>query len=294
MEVNKSRVSRTRVLAAALLLGVIAGAFGFARSNGSSPSRLGAQETQSPEEGVAASQSTPSSGISFILNGSPQNTSSAQKVSVRKPNEDPMLVAWKQSTTRMKYLDQCERSESCVGFDQSEPYSYDLDVRRQTAREIRDFTQLTREWMRQRGGALPDEAQTVARYFLSTGNDDVKEAALKLIDLAPPSLENFRAALGAMKESASAPLMTVLMKSEIIKLGSEPDYTPVLLEFLKERMQRGGEAVRRELAKRSYALMNEKTDAFWVKQFRRSTPGSVVWRHLSLNVGERNSFKKGG
>ena len=293
MEVNKSGVSRTRVLAAALSLGVIIGAFGFARSNVSTPSRIGAQETQSPEEGVAASQSTPSSGIS-LMTGAPQSASHVEKVFVANPTEDQMQVAWKQSTTRMKYLDHCEKSESCVGFDMSQPYSYDLDVRRQTAQEIRDFTALAREWMKQRSGRLPEEAQTIARYFLSSGNDDVKIEALKLIDLAPPSLENFRASLAAMKESASAPLMTVLMKSEIIKLGSDPEYSPVLVEFLKERMQRGGEAVRRELAKRSYTLMNDQTDAFWASQFRKATPGSVIWRYLSSNVGERNTFKKGG
>ena len=212
------------------------------------------------------------------------------------PSRDQLSTVWKQSTTRLKYLDHCSQTDNCAGFDSSEPSSYDIDVNRQTAREIEDFTRLAQVWAKERGLAvLPEEAQTVARYFLANGNDDVKDAALKLLDLAPVNQVNLSAALSALKTSASAPLMRTLATTELVKNAcGQQSFAPTCLAFVKERNQHGGEYLQRMLAKHSLAFTNEYTLAYWKQQERSVSPRSIKAQYLRANNHEAEMMAKGG
>ena len=149
------------------------------------------------------------SGISLIA-------ADGKRVVVDAPTKPQLAKAWLQSTTRLKYLDRCEQSGKCAGFDNSAAYTYDLDVRKQQAAELRDFTRVARAYQRANGGDLPVEAQKVARYFLSSGNDDVKEAALGLMKYAPLTPENIKSSLRSLEDSADASLARDLLKSKAV------------------------------------------------------------------------------
>lgn len=289
MEIRKSsRGSRTRVLVAALALGLVIGVYAMLSNGGASSTSETLFEKHNGAPGMPSGES---------------RVQSPGQESGLRPDSRPGIslapagfleTAWKQSTARMKYLDHCQQTTTCSGFDNSEPSSYDLDVRKQTARELRDFTLIALAWKKQRGGDLPEEAQTVARYFLSTGNDDVKEEALVLIGLAPSSRENLHVALSALQGSASGPLMTSFLKGAVATWCSERDLSPQCVSFIRERFQIGGEGVRKALARQSLAITNEYTAPLLAKLEKRQDPRSQVALYLRLNNEEFARFQRGG
>ncbi len=266
MEVKKTSVVRLRVFAAVLALGLIAWAFGSRSPLASSPiSPSSEQRNNSGSASGEQPQALPENSL-------PVNVGHA--VFTSPPNETQLQTAWKQSTVRLKYLDHCATESVCTGFDNSEASSYDLDVRRQTAREIDDFVQISETWMAAQGGDLPQEAQTIAQYFLKTGNDDVKEAALKLIDLAKPSSDNLRAALNAVQNSSSGPLVKDLAQTDLIKSCAERELASMCVSFVRNRSLKGGEGVQKALARNSGAFMNEFTLAAFVAWENAESPRS--------------------
>jgi hypothetical protein len=192
MEVNKS-ARRTRVFAAALALGLVIGAQAYFSGSISTPG--GVTEKASVKSPSGEERKSPGTEAGL-------RPAALPGISFRgglKPTPSELSKAWTQSTTRLKYLDRCERSGKCAGFDDSAAYSYDLDLRRQQAAELRDFKRIALEWQDQHGGVFPHEAEMVGRFFLATGNDDVKEAALSLIEAAPITKENLDACFSAVE-----------------------------------------------------------------------------------------------
>jgi hypothetical protein len=288
----KSGARRARVFAAALALGLVIGAHGYffspTASGGlkkSAPNSPSGEEQQSPGEGTGLRPASP--GKSLV-----SNVKAAQ---VAAPVGSELETAWKQSTIRMSYLESCEKSQTCTGFDTSEPYSYDLDVRRQTAREIEDFTKIANAWQAEHGGDFPEEAQKLARYFLDTGNDDVKEAALKLIELAPLSEANVTSAFGAVQTSTSGPLMTSFLKGTLAPAAcADSSFASTCVSFIAHTVRIGGEGVQKALARNSLNIESKLTVASLAAAEKQSSPRSINRLMYRLNRQEFQRQERGG
>lgn len=301
MEV-KNTAPRTRVLVAALALGLTIGATAVVPAlvgpapNGKTTSPSGEDPTSPvPAAGlrpaVGPGNSTARAGAAPVGSAGAGTasgpTSGATTEAVAADGASELATRWKQSTTRLKYLDHCQQTANCAGFDDSQAYSYDLDVRRQQARELEDFTKIAQAWRDEHGGGdLPSEAQDVARYFLKTGNDDVKDAAIKLISLAQPSPENMQATLTAVEDSASGPLMKAFAKSSLAQACADEAYAQQCKAFIAHEMKMGGENVQKTLARYSLELMNEHTAPLFTEIERRQDPRSDKREFLRLNREE--------
>ena len=294
-----SSASRTRVFVAVLALGLIAGAIGF-RAESGAPDSANSEAHDSKSSGtvVASGAFTGSAnaittpGISLISSG--EKSATVHKVFVTKPTLSQLQTAWKQSTIRMKYLDACTKSGKCAGFDSSEAYTYDLSVRQATARELEDFAQIQKVWMSTNGGDMPAEGQLLARYFLSHGNDDVKDAAIRLIDLAKPSVLNMQTVAEALTHSSSGPLMKVFLKSELVKSCAERSYAAVCVGLVNRTIQRGGEGVQKTLARHSLLIMNPYTARSFARFEQSESPRSQKRKYLRLNREEYQRYQRGG
>ncbi len=294
MEVKNS-ARRTRVFGAALALGLVIGAQAFFSAPGGVNEKMaptsprGEERRQSPE-GEAELRSAPSSGISSRSTSAAAN---ARAYAV-KPTAQQLAKSWTQSTTRLKYLDRCQQSGTCKGFADDQPWSSDLDIRRQQASELRDFNQIALEWQEQHGGAYPDEAVKIARYFLLNGNDDVKEVALEMMQNAPVTSENLDACLRAIEGSASAPLMTDLMKSKMVAACSEASFAPRCVSFIKKAMRFGGEKLQKAFARHSLEITNERTVRVLAQIERQQDPRSEKRLFMRLNREEWQRMQRGG
>lgn len=294
MEIKPTSATRTRVFVAVLALGVIAGALGLRETSVGTPESPSAESPQKPgvaSESVAGSRAAP--GISILASGSAA-APVAQKIFVAKPTATQLQTAWTQSAIRMKYLGACAQSHKCIGFDTSEPYSYDLDVSRQNAREIEDFTQVVKVWMETKGVEMPEEAQTIARYFLKTGNDDVKDAAIRLLDLAKPSAANLQSVAGALSSSSSGPLMKVFLKSELVKGCADRSLASICVSLVDRVVRKGSEGMQRVLARHSFSVYNPYTARVLVRFERSESPRSQNRLNLRLNREEAERFQRGG
>ena len=165
---------------------------------------------------------------------------------------------------------------------------------RPQAAELRDFKKIALEWQEQHGGVFPREAEMVGRYFLSTGNDDVKEAALALMEAAPISVDNVRACLGSIESSASAPLMTSLMKSKLVAACSEAEYAPMCVSFIKHSMSAGGENLQKAFARNSLEITNPFTARVLAQVERQQSPRSLKRLYLRLNREEYERMQRRG
>jgi hypothetical protein len=275
MEVKKS-ASRMRVLAAALGLGLVIGAHSYFSSTGSSPdeARQSAPTSPSGEE-----PSSPGAAVGLRPAVGPGKSIAASKGLIAPPTPTQLQTAWTQSTIRLKYLDQCEHSATCSAFNNEQPWSYDLDVRRQTAKEIEDFT---------------EEAQEIARYFLSTGNDDVKEAALGLIILAEPSEQNIRVALHAVADSVSGPLFKVLLTGPLAETSADPRFAPTWNSFINRTMKTGGEAAQKTVARYSARIFSEQTRRALAQAEKKQSPRSLSALYFRVNREEFDRSQHGG
>ncbi len=276
-----------RVFVAVLGLGVIVGAFS-SRTQKSTPSSPSSEEQINPGSVLMPASLRTLPGIS--LSSSEVKTTSA----AASEQANPLVTAWKQSTARMKYLDHCADAGDCSGFDNTEAYSYDLDVHRQLAGEIDDFAKLTKSWMNVRGGDMPEEAQTLARYFLKTGNDDVKDSALRLIDIAPVSITNLKASIDAVEDSSSGPLMKVFLKSQMVKSSGDQSYAGLFVSLIERTMRKGSEGEQKALAKSGLALYNPYTAGALAKFEQSESPRSQKRLYLRLNREEYQRFQRGG
>lgn len=290
----KNGAPRTRVFGAALALGLIIGAQAYFSFPGSTPGGVNEKAVSNTPSGEEHESPGEGAGLRPALPGISLKSSNGERIEVLKPTASQLSKAWTQSTTRLKYLDRCERSGKCVGFDDSEAWSYDLDLRRQQAAELRDFKRIALAWQEQHGGVFPEEAQVVARYFLATGNDDVKEAALDLIEAAPVTAENLRTSLVAIETSASAPLMTRFMKGKLVAACSEASYAPMCVSFIKHTMRLGGENLQRAFARRSLEITNEHTIRALVHAERQLDPRSTKRLDMRLNREEWQRMQRGG
>jgi hypothetical protein len=290
MEVKKS-ASRMRVLAAALGLGLVIGAHSYFSSTGSSPdeARQSAPTSPSGEE-----PSSPGAAVGLRPAVGPGKSIAASKGLIAPPTPTQLQTAWTQSTIRLKYLDQCEHSATCSAFNNEQPWSYDLDVRRQTAKEIEDFTAIANTWKAEHGGDLPEEAQEIARYFLSTGNDDVKEAALGLIILAEPSEQNIRVALHAVADSVSGPLFKVLLTGPLAETSADPRFAPTWNSFINRTMKTGGEAAQKTVARYSARIFSEQTRRALAQAEKKQSPRSLSALYFRVNREEFDRSQHGG
>lgn len=282
MEINgssKNNGPRLRAFAFAL---VIVGLGLVATHHSSAPVAQSGEDRQSPEES-AGLRPAGSSGTSFSR---PLETQSAAK----RGGESYTITRetrLKQSAARLKYLDHCAHVE-CPNFNAQNPWSYDLDVNKQIARELEDYALLSRN---------PDEIEKVARYFLKTGNDDIKEAALELLAKSPITENNMKTAFVAMSETVSAPLTKQFLKSPFAMACSDRQYASLCSAWIKDRMRRGGENVQKTLARYSLDLTNESTASLFAQLERREAqrdPFSLKTRYLRANNAEFGRQRNGG
>ncbi len=290
MEV-KNKASRTRVFVAALGLGLVIGAHSYFASLGPSP--IGVRQS-TPKSPSGEEPSSPGEGAELRPAATPGKSKAVAGATSSRPPQTTLQTAWTQSTIRMKYLDQCELSGTCADFNNEQAWSYDLDVRRQTARELEDFTKIAEAWKAERGGDLPEEAQSIARYFLSTGNDDVKEAALGLISLAEPSEKNVRVALQAVADSASGPLVKVLLTGPLAKTSADPAFAPTWNSFIQRTMTTGGEGVQKNIARYSLNITSELTEPTLAQAAKRQSPRSQNALYFRVNHDESSRSRHGG
>ena len=291
MEV-KNTAPRMRVLVRlALGLGLVIGAHSYFTSSGSRPADARQSAPKTP-----SSEAPPSPGAAAGLRPAvgPGKSITVNGVQIAQPTRTQLQTAWNQSTIRMKYLDQCERSGTCSAFNNEQPWSYDLDVRKQTARELEDFTTIAETWKTEHGGDLPDEAQTIARYFLSTGNDDVKEAALALISLAEPCEQNVQVALHAVADSASGPLVKDLLTSPLAQTSADAAYAPMWNSFINRTMKTGGEGVQKNVARYSLNIMSEQTLPTLAQAAMKQAPRSLNALYFRVNRQEFERSQHGG
>ena len=288
MEVNQSAL-RSRVLYAVLLIvGLVVGAQTI---------RFSKEESGTQKSPSGEAHASPG-GAAVLRQLAPSGKSQAAAVVAVSAaagvvaDPDSLKTRWKQSSARLKYLDHCAH-EDCAGFDQSKAWTYDINVHRETAREIGDFAALAVEW-RDDHGVFPAEASGVAQYFLQTGNDDVKEAALKLMDLAPVTADRMRASIGAVQTSASGPLMKVFLKSHMIESCAESNYASMCVHFIARAMEKGGANVQQTLARYSLQITNEKTAPILEQIEARQDPRSLTREYLRLNREEWRRFQRGG
>jgi len=291
----KNSARRTRVFVAALALGLVIGAQATGLFSVSSPG--GATESAASNSPSGEERRSPGEGVGLRpanLPGISLRAKDGSRTEVAKPSPQVLAKAWEQSTIRLKYLDRCQQSGKCIGFDDSQAYSYDLDVRRQQAQEVRDFTRIALAWQTQHGGAFPEEAQKIGRYFLMTGNDDVKEAALDLMDHAPTTPENMRACLQGLGASASAPLMRDFMKSKMPSACADEANAAMCIAFIRHTMRFGGENFQKEFARRSLEITNEKTYPVLAQIERQQDPRSIKRLYFRVNRQEYQRMVRGG
>lgn len=295
MEVKNS-ASRMRVFAAALGLGLVIGAYSYVTSPDGSFYSSGGTGQSAPKSPSGEKPSSPGAATGLLPASAPGKSLPAPFTGSlgTTPVLTPLQIAWRQSTIRMKYLDQCERSGTCAAFENDQAWSYDLDVRRQTAAELEAFTSIAQSWKTEHGGDLPEEAQKLARYFLETGNDDVKEAALGLILLAEPSEANVSASLQAVAHSASGPLVKFLLTSKIVDTSATAAYAPMWNSFINETMKTGGEGVQKNVARYSLNILSEQTMASLAQVEKQQAPRSKNALYLRLNREEFERQRRGG
>lgn len=198
---------------------------------------------------------------------------------------------WTQSTSRLKYLESCLDSDGCE-FSSDEPWTYDFDAHMAIALELREFTNTVRDYRELRGGELPQEAQGVARFFLLQGNDDVKEAALDLISLAPVSKPNLDATVVALNETASGELMRKGLTE--LRRYSGTEWSAKVDRFLIQKVSTGTTQVAREVARGALDFMNEKNLKQYQELLRKIPTRSQAHLYLRLNIEEAQRLHQGG
>lgn len=196
---------------------------------------------------------------------------------------------WIQSTERMRNLVECAASEACP-FPKDQPYSYDLAVHTALALEIRRFNQLVRS--RTDASGFPESAAGIARYFLAASNDDVKEAALELIALAPPSEANMESVIDALRKSVSAPLYRKGF-DELRRYAGE-DQPPELDQFIREVVVRGPHFASIEAARATLSFMNPGNVEDYIKFTRELPVRSKTRFFMELNLQEYERLRTGG
>jgi hypothetical protein len=202
----------------------------------------------------------------------------------------PLAQEWRSATSRLKALEDCQESLEC-DFPQDSPASYSYAVDEAMAQELRHFSDIAQKW-KDRGGQMPTEAQAVARHFLTSPSDEVKEAAIELLAVAPPNSENMRAVIDGLRESVSGPLyQTGLEELSRYARGEE---SSEISAFLLETMKQGGHYAAEEVARATLPFINTTNFKQYLGALAEMSPRSSTYLHLKLNLEEYARMQRGG
>lgn len=215
---------------------------------------------------------------------------SASAVSDSSQASNSLAQEWRAATRRLKALEECQESLEC-DFPQDSPASYSYAVDEALAQELRQFSSVAQKWQGH-GGQVPTEAQAVARHFLSSPSDEVKEAAIELLAVAPPSAENMRAVIGGLRDSVSGPLY----QTGLEELGryAHSDESSEISAFLLETMRQGGHYAAEEVARATLPFINPATFKQYLGALAEMSPRSSTYLHLKLNLEEYARMQRGG
>lgn len=103
--------------------------------------------------------------------------------------------------------------------------------------------------------AVDQELILLVHQLLQFPEDHVRDVALRLVPHLPKSPQTLQVALGALRDSASAPLYSLGLK--VMKnYADNPSDTRVFSEFLADRLLHGGPNISEEVAKNLFPLLN--------------------------------------
>jgi hypothetical protein len=207
------------------------------------------------------------------------------------PEAESIASDWKTTTARLKELEECERSETC-NFPQDTPSDYTYAVNEALAAELRHFAEVAQRWQEKNGGHIPQEAEQVARHFLASPADEVKEAAIDFLAVTPPSPENMRAIVNGLRDSVSGPLYKTGLEELVRYAGSEN--AAEVNAFLLDTLKHGGHYAADEVAQASLPFMNESNVDQYRALLRDLSPRSSAYMHIKLNLEEWARMQRGG
>ena len=203
----------------------------------------------------------------------------------------PIAEAWKQSTARLKYLDRCVKSQHCEGFSQESPDDYYLETRLAQAAEILEFKKIATEWQIAFGGSqLPKEAFEIAKHFLKTGDDYVKDAALELVADTEPSFQERDALLKALSDSGSGPLYEKAMRGALLKYKGDPLVDRLLLY----QAARGATKVQSVIAMQSLPFLTGENQGLFEIVASKKNQRSMEAAYWRANFAEKERMNEGG
>ncbi len=216
----------------------------------------------------------------------------AQAKSEKKGLEPrPIAEAWKQSTARLKYLDRCVKSQNCEGFSQESPDDYYLETRLAQAAEILEFKKIATEWQTAFGVTqLPKEAFDIAKHFLRTGDDYVKDAALELVADTQPTLQERDALLKALSDSGSGPLYEKAMRGALLKYKGDPLVDRLLLY----QAARGATKVQSVIAMQSLPYLTGENQGLFEIVASKKNQRSMEAAYWRANFAEKERMNEGG
>jgi hypothetical protein len=215
------------------------------------------------------------------------------KLTAKTPpgSEAPLAKAWKQSTIRLKYLDNCVQNQNCEAFSQAEPSSYYLETRMAQAQELRDFTAIAVAWKEQYGGqALPAEAKQIAEHFLKTGDDYVKDEALDLADLCEPDRNQRDALVEALMKTGDGSIMEKAMNGVLKKYKGDA----LVDRMLIHQAAVGSTKVQAAIAKNAMTMLTAENHSLFEVVSTRFEPRSPTASYWRANLAESRRMQEGG
>ena len=255
---------------------------GATHSHGRGYGSTAASQTAKPGESDALVNSESSAGSSATVEVSAAE-SALEKI------ETQSAGPFEQSVQRLKYLDFCSKNESC-DFSHETAQSYQLEVQAELEFQLRDLKEFIQLKMNQ-GQSVSEEAQTLARYFVFSGGDRVKLAAIEILNLAPISRENLMSMLAGVERSSSPLVMRAGLKESERYLDA-PERAAIET-FQINAITRGTHAIQLEAARNGEFMCGDRAGDFAAIE-REAEPRSQVRQFLQLNREECRHRLQGG
>jgi hypothetical protein len=271
-----------------------AGAFLYSRLESSpataDPALVTPTEPSDESEAAVAPAAADIEALKPLSTPFPEVKASPPPGKAKDPEVDALTQEWRTTTARLKELEECMTSQSCP-FPQDTPSSYSYAVNEALAAELRHFAVVAGQWQ-ETGGQIPEEAQQVARHFLASPSDEVKEAAIEFAAAAPPSPENMRAVIGGLRDSVSGPLYKTGLE-ELVRYANTEQSSEVNT-FLLETIKHGGHYATEEIARSALPFINSSNVDQYKAALREMNPRSTTHLHLKLNLEEWARMQRGG